>query len=91
MFTFNICVVKFCIETRLIQVASSICLDALTYARYPPISFVRFFSPLLAILTVHCGESRACLFCHWNNDNVIASGQFATAPCHVGDDWTRIC
>lgn len=30
------------------------------------------------------GESRACLFCQWNNDNVIARGRFATAPLPRG-------
>lgn len=30
------------------------------------------------------GESRACLFCQWNNDNVIARGRFGTAPLPRG-------
>lgn len=46
---------------------------------YPP-WFRSDSLPTLVSDTWIRGESRACLFCQWNNDNVIAPARFATAP-----------
>lgn len=58
-------------------------LNRALYICLPPSRSVRRSLPTLVSDTSR-GESRACLFCQWNNDNVIARARFATASLPRG-------